>query len=96
MIDGNQVYFQGISNFGGRVAVKMTVIEPGVRMAVNVDLCLFFSTALLVDFQAHPFTPSQAHINDFLNALAQAGGPVEAAYNYLRGGGFLPVRLGVV
>lgn len=51
--------------------------------------------ALLVDFQAHPFTPSQAHINDFLNALAQAGGPVEAAYNYLRGGGFLPVRLGV-
>ena len=72
-------------------------MEPGVRMAVNVDLCLFFSTALLGDYDAHPPAPIlTAHINDFLNALAQPGGPVEAAYNYLRGGGFLPVRLGVV
>ena len=96
LIDRNQVYFHGILNFGGRVAVKTIVMEPGVRIAVGVDLCLFFSTALLVDYQANPPTPTQAHINGFLNALAQPGGPVEAAYSYLRGGGFFPVYLNVV
>ena len=60
-------------------------MEPGV------DLCLFFSTELLVDYQAHPPAPTVAHINGFLDALAQPGGPVEAAFNYLHVGRFLPV-----
>ena len=86
MIDGNQVYFHGILNFGGRVAVKTTVMEPGV------DLCFFFSTDLLVDYQEHPHAPTKAHIDNFLDALAQEDGPVKAAFNYLNGGpGFLPV-----
>ena len=58
-------------------------MKPGIRIAVNVDLYLFFSTALLSDYQAYPHAPSEANINGFLDALAQPGGPVEAAFNYL-------------
>ena len=61
-------------------------MEPGV------DLCFFFSTDLLVDYQEHPDAPSEELVNDFLGEVAQADGPVEAAFNYLDGGpGFLPV-----
>ena len=60
-------------------------MEPGA------DFCLFFSTDLLVDYQEHPDAPSEAHVNDFLGEVAQADGPVKAAFNYLHGGpGFLP------
>ena len=58
---------------------------------MNVDLSLFFSTDLLVDYQAHPHAPTVALIDNFLVELAKPGGPVEAAFNYLHDGQFLPV-----
>ena len=61
-----------------------------VRITANVNLCLLFSTDLLVDYQANPPAPTQQHINDFLNDITQPGGPVAAAFNYLHAGGFLP------
>ena len=59
-------------------------------MKPGVDLRLFFSTELLVDYQKHSDAPTKAHINDFLDELAQAEGPVKAAFNYLHDGKFFP------
>ena len=62
------------------------------RSTVNVDvnLSLLFSTALLQNYENNPPNPTLANINAFLDDLTQPGGPVEAALNYLQGGGFLP------
>ena len=42
------------------------------------------STDLLVDFQAPPPSFDQHHINAFITAVTQPGGPGEAAFNYLK------------
>ena len=62
------------------------------RLTVNVyvKLCLLFSTDLVRDYENNPPNPTLANINAFLHDLTQLGGPVEAAFNYLQGGGFLP------
>lgn len=39
---------------------------------------------LLVDFQAPPLRFDQHHINAFITAVTQPGGPGEAAFNYLK------------
>ena len=57
---------------------------------VDVNLWLLFSTALLQNYENNPPNPTLANINAFLHDLTQLGGPVEAAFNYLQGGGFLP------
>ncbi|XP_066027710.1 uridylate-specific endoribonuclease C-like [Pocillopora verrucosa] len=38
---------------------------------------------ILVDYQAVPFVLNQQHINDFITAVTQPNGPMEAALNYL-------------
>nr|XP_058973402.1 uridylate-specific endoribonuclease C-like [Pocillopora verrucosa] len=38
---------------------------------------------ILVDYQAVPFVLNQQHINDFITAVTQPNGPMEAAFNYL-------------
>lgn len=38
---------------------------------------------LMVDYQAAQPAPTQQHINDFLTAVTQPGGPMQAALNYL-------------
>ena len=60
------------------------------RVSNHVNLSLLFSTALLGDYQAHPPAPTQAHINAFLNAVTQPGGPGAEAFTYLNNSGFLP------
>ena len=37
----------------------------------------------MVDYQAAQPAPTQQHINDFLTAVTQPGGPMQAALNYL-------------
>lgn len=39
---------------------------------------------ILVDYQAQPYVLNQQHINDFISAITQPCGPVEAAFSYLK------------
>lgn len=57
---------------------------------VNVNVCLLLSTDLLRDYENNPPNPQQANIDAFLSNLTQPGGPVEAAFEYLHIGHFLP------
>ena len=59
------------------------------RITANVNLRLHFSTDLLADYENQP-NPQQANIRAFLDAVAQPGGPVDAAFQYLRAGHHLP------
>ena len=51
---------------------------------------MLFSTDLVRDYENNPPNPTPANINAFLHDLTQLDGPVEAAFNCLQGGGFLP------
>ncbi|XP_022784958.1 poly(U)-specific endoribonuclease-like [Stylophora pistillata] len=39
---------------------------------------------LLVDYQAAPYNFEQQHVKNFISAVTQPSGPVEAAFNYLK------------
>ena len=44
----------------------------------------------MVDYQAAQPAPTQQHINDFITEVTQPGGPMEAAFDYLKQQGSLP------
>lgn len=62
-----------------------TVVQGGggvTKLASNVFARF---KDILVDYQAVPFVLNQQHVNDFITAVTQPGGPMEAALNYLLG-----------
>ena len=48
----------------------------------------------MVDYQAPYLAPTKQHIDAFITAVTQPGGPMQAAFDYLKKNGLLP--LGVV
>ena len=44
----------------------------------------------MVDYQAAYPAPTQQHIDDFITAVTQPSGPMEAAFDYLKQQGSLP------
>ena len=44
----------------------------------------------MVDYQAAYPAPTQQHIDDFITAITQPSGPMEAAFDYLKQQGSLP------
>lgn len=65
-------------------AAPLFTVVPGAGGVGKVNSPVFARFRdLLVDYQAVPFVLNQQHINEFITAVTQPGGPMEAALNYL-------------